>query len=62
MKNSTVFGSLPEITYEGVVMNQSKAALRAIGIKLGYYESRAEVAYAIDSLVDFNEEILNKIV
>ena len=43
-------------------MNQSKAALRTIGIKLGYYESRPDAAYTIDSLVDFNEEILNKIV
>ena len=51
-----VFNSLPEITYEGVVMNQSKAAARAIAIKLGYYRESPEECYAIDSIMEFNQE------
>ena len=51
-----IFNSLPEITYQGVVMNQSKAAARALAIKLGYYNTAPEVAYAIDSITEFNQE------
>ena len=33
------FGSLPEVTIDGVAMNQSKAAARALAVKLGYYST-----------------------
>ena len=39
------FGSLPEVTIDGVSMNQSKAAARAVAVKLGYYSTDPETMW-----------------
>ena len=41
---------------DGTVMCQSKAAARAVAIKLGYYSSDPNTIHAIDAILDFNQE------
>ena len=48
--------SLPEVTLDGVVMVQSRAAARAVAIKFGYYSSDVKTIHAIDAILDFNQE------
>ena len=55
------FNSLPEVTVDGIVMNQSRAAGRALAIKYGYYSTDPRTMWAIDSLVDFIQADFDKI-
>ena len=48
--------SLPEVTLDGVVMVQSRAAARAVAIKFGFYSSEAPIVHQIDAILDFNQE------
>ena len=52
---------MPQVTMEGVVMDQSKAIARAVAIKNGFYPTDPETMWACDSLVDFNQENCDKI-
>lgn len=51
------FGSMPLITCDGIPMNQSKAAGRALAIKYGFYSTDPKIIHAIDSLFDYDQEI-----
>ena len=53
-------GSMPVITLDGMPLYQSKAAARAVAIKFGYYAIDAETIWAIDSILDFNQECNDK--
>ena len=56
LKPQKAFGSLPEVTIEGVKINQSKAAARAVAIKLGYYSTDPKCQWQIDSILDFVQD------
>ena len=54
-------GSLPIWDEDGHVFMQGNAILRVLAIRFGgYYSDDPQVAYNIDSLMDFQEDILNK--
>ena len=53
-------GSMPIWDEDGLIMCQSSAILRMLGIRLGYYTEDPMVAYQIDSIVDFAEDLLGK--
>ena len=54
-------GSVPIWDEDGLVIMQGNAILRMLGIRFGgYYSSDPQTAYEIDSLMDFQEDILNK--
>lgn len=38
VKNGREFGSLPVVKWNGVERGQTKAVLRALGMKTGYYD------------------------
>ena len=54
-------GSMPVWEEDGFRICQSNAILRTLGIRFGYYSEDPEVAYAIDSLLDFAEDIWHPI-
>ena len=53
------FNSMPEVEMNGVKINQSKAAARAVAINYGYYSTDPETMHAIDALLDFSQETLD---
>ena len=53
------FNSMPEVEMNGVKINQSKAAARAVAINYGYYSTDPEIIHAIDALLDFSQETLD---
>ena len=53
------FNSMPEVEINGVKINQSKAAARAVAIAYGYYSTNPETIHAIDALLDFSQETLD---
>ena len=53
-------GSMPVVTLEGTPLYQSKAAARAVAIKFGYYSTDPDTMWAIDSILDFNQECNDK--
>ena len=53
------FGSMPELEMNGVKINQSKAAARALAINYGYYSTNPETMHAIDAILDFSQECFN---
>ena len=55
-------GGMPLWDEDGFVVCQSNAVLRALGIRHGYYTENADIAYAIDSLCDFHEDIVGMFV
>ena len=50
---------MPEVEMNGVKINQSKAAARAVAINYGYYSTDPETMHAIDALLDFSQETLD---
>ena len=52
-------GSVPVWEEDGVQYCQSNAILRMLGIRFGYYTTDADVAWEIDSLLDYMEENFN---
>ena len=50
------FNSMPLVTIDGIAMNQSKAAARAVAIKYGFYHSDPKIIHAIDAILDHNTE------
>ena len=56
------FGSMPEVELDGVKMNQSRSAARAVAIKFGYYSTDPDTIHAIDALLDYNQENFDKTV
>lgn len=55
-------GGMPLWDEDGFVVCQSNAVLRVLGIRHGYYTEDPMIAYNIDSLVDFQEDIIGKFV
>ena len=54
-------GSLPIWDEDGLVIMQGNAIMRMLGIRFGgYYSEDPQIAYNIDSLMDFQEDILGK--
>ena len=53
-------GSMPIWEEDGFQMVQSSAILRMLGIRLGYYSDDAMIAWQIDSMVDFAEDLQPK--
>lgn len=54
------FDAMPIWEEDGFVMCQSSAILRMLGIRFGYYTDDPMVAYKIDSIVDFAEDLFGK--
>ena len=52
-KPETPMGSMPIWEEDGFQMVNAKAILRMLGIRLGYYTEDPNVAYKIDSLVEY---------
>ena len=50
-------GSMPVWEEDGFKMCQSSAILRMLGLRYGYYSNDSMTAWAIDSLVDFMEDL-----
>jgi len=50
-------GSMPVWEEDGVQICQSGAILRMLGIRLGYYSEDSQTCWAIDSIVDFCEDL-----
>ena len=55
-----VMGFLPLWEEDGFTMCQCNSIMRMLGIRLGYYAEDPQTCYNIDSLCDFQEDILNK--
>ena len=55
-------GSMPVWEEDGFKMCQSSAVLRMLGIRLGYYSEDPMTCWAIDSIVDFVEDLQPKYV
>ena len=55
-------GGMPLWDEDGFVVCQSNAVLRMLAIRHGYYSEDPMIAYAIDSLMDFHEDIIGKFV
>ena len=53
-------GGMPLWEEDGFVVCQSNSVLRMLGIRYGYYTEDPMVAYNIDSLCDFMEDIITK--
>mmetsp|Transcript_36908 Transcript_36908/g.48503 ORF Transcript_36908/g.48503 Transcript_36908/m.48503 type:complete len:202 (+) Transcript_36908:24-629(+) len=53
------YGGWPIWIEDGFTMNQSNAILRMLGIRLGYYTEDPDVAYQIDSMCDFIEDVVD---
>merc|ERR1712032_46118 len=51
------FCSMPLVVMDGIAMNQSKAAGRAIAIKYGFYSTDPKIIHAIDALLDYAQEM-----
>ena len=54
------FGGLPIWTEDGRSMGQCNAVLTFLGRRHGYYSDDPMIAYNIDSLLDFIEDIIEK--
>ena len=55
-------GGMPLWDEDGFVVCQSNSVLRMLGIRHGYYTEDAQIAYNIDSLCDFQEDIVGMFV
>ena len=55
-------GSMPVWEEDGVISCQSNAILRFLAIRLGYYTSDAQIAWNIDSILDYTEDLYGKFV
>ena len=53
---------MPVWEEDGICMPQSNAILRMLGIRLGYYTEDPMTAWAIDSILDFIEDHMGKLV
>ena len=53
-------GSIPVWEEDDFQVCQSNAILRMLGIRLGYYATDSMIAYQIDSLLDFVEDMVPK--
>ena len=53
-------GSVPIWEEDGDVYVQSNAILRFLAIRLGYYTSDAQIAWNIDSIMDYSEDMYGK--
>ena len=53
-------GGMPLWEEDGFVVCQSNSVLRMLGIRYGYYTEDPMIAYNIDSLCDFMEDIITK--
>ena len=51
-------GGIPQWEEDGFTMCQCNAIVRMLAIRLGYYAEDPETCYNIDSLLDFQEDIL----
>lgn len=55
------FGQLPVLEIDGKRLVQSKAILRYIAEKYGYYPTHPRDIYFVESLSDFKEDVVNDI-
>ena len=53
-------GSMPIWEEDGSITCQSNAILRFLAIRLGYYTTDAQIAWNIDSIMDYSEDIYGK--
>ena len=56
VKHEFPLQQVPVWEEDGMVLCQSSAILRALGIRFGYYSTDPKVMWEIDSLLDFMEE------
>ena len=52
-KDNYPFGEVPCWEEDGIMLNQSNAILRVLGIRLGYFTEDPMIAYNIDSLIEY---------
>ena len=60
LKASLPLGSMPVWEEDGIQYCQSSGILRMLGVRLGYYTTDPNTAWAIDSIVDFVEDLQPK--